>query len=311
MGEGRKIVPLLSPFSFGKMVIVKNYIYVAVEWLDIICEGLRSRYLRGAEVRAWLREMLLREVWDRDAKVVWCELKKAKGGSRWKKVPVELVELLILYRVSNLRLRIILVAIRNNRGSLFNLNVKAMRASLKSNLAHTYQSLNLLKELELITPLKTPKKEEKFFGKRYAFSASIRKRKSLANKLGFFGFQESSKSKVYRHDPYWYRNGMNYYDELVKLLRDEGRYYFVDADSNPSKHFKFIEFNSDGGMGAHVYDVLEDAMRHAFKLGHAQGALATLESLPENVKELYDFNKELDSALSERTWDKVKGEIFE
>jgi len=291
-----------------------EYVYVAGEWIERILSGLDRRYLEAREVRAWLENLLGRGIGSKEAKVVWCELRSCKGGSRWIAFPIEAIELLVLYKASNVKLRIALLGAKTHRGNLFNYKFKVLVKQLKGSKPFTILSLKCLRELGILSPLVTPKNEKKFFGTRYVFTRALKgKGKKLirGQRVSFFGFAgKAGKSIVDVHYPYWYHKPMNYYDKLVDLISIQGRFSFIGGDGQAPK-FDSEEFNSDSGLGSHLYEILEDAMKQAYKLGHAQGALVTLNSLPEDVQNLYDFNKELDNSLSERSWDKVKGQLQE
>lgn len=92
------------------------------------------------------------------------------------------------------------------------------------------------------------------------------------------------------------------YDELDELILNEARYF------NP--HGNREELREED-LYKHLMTLLHDSMKRAFILGHSQGCISSIDSLPEDIRGKYEFDAELDKFHASSLWDKVKDKLEE
>ena len=77
----------------------------------------------------------------------------------------------------------------------------------------------------------------------------------------------------------------NLYDQLDELIINEAKYFNNKGSAEEIREEDFYR---------HLQLFLHDAMKEAYILGHAQGALATLDVLPDEIKSKCEFDESLD-----------------
>lgn len=52
----------------------------------------------------------------------------------------------------------------------------------------------------------------------------------------------------------------------------------------------------------YIEDYVEGLLKRAFQAGHREGAISALEVLPENLKDVYEFEPDVDKHWAEKRW---------
>jgi len=99
---------------------------------------------------------------------------------------------------------------------------------------------------------------------------------------------------------------MGWKRELDEFVSKSLRYVFMDSAGQPAR---FDREEYEDSHRASVEGIVEEVLKEAFIKGHAAGANAALEMLPEDVRNIYTFEPESDAIYAERTWLKIRGDI--